>query len=153
MDPQPGIRRSGPPRERTGNHAWGQPPSEPRDVHLAGFTALWASRARGRGRSCSTVGRGALVAGRPIGYYHRKATGRTDVTGAEWSNRAAEFWIHLLCGGSPIINCTNNNEIYSFHPGGANFLYGDGSVHFHPETIDSETLVSLFTRAAGDAIR
>jgi len=91
-------------------------------------------------------------AGRPIEYYRGKRTGRTDVTGAEWSNRAAEFWIHLICGDSPIINCTNNNEIYSFHPTGANFLYGDGSVHFHPETIDSDTFISLFTRAAGDTV-
>ena len=92
-------------------------------------------------------------AGRPIEYYGGKATGRTDVSGDKWADWESEFWIHLICGGSPIINCTNNNEIYSFHPTGANFLYGDGSVHFHPETIDSETLVSLFTRAAGDAVR
>ena len=92
-------------------------------------------------------------AGRPIEYRDGKLTGRTDVEGDEWASRKAPFWIHFVCSDSPIINCTNNNEIYSFHPTGANFLYGDGSVHFHPETIDSETLVSLFTRAAGDAVR
>ena len=91
-------------------------------------------------------------AGRPIGYVEGKATRATNVSGAEWANREAEFWIHLLCGPQ-IINCTNNNEIYSFHPGGANFLYGDGSVHFQPETIDPETFVSLFTRAAQDVVR
>jgi prepilin-type N-terminal cleavage/methylation domain-containing protein/prepilin-type processing-associated H-X9-DG protein len=91
-------------------------------------------------------------AGRPIEYRGGRPTGRTDVTGAEWANRHAEFWVHLLCGPK-IINCTNNNEVYSFHPGGANFLYGDGSVHFHAETIEAETFVSLFTRAAGDVVR
>ncbi len=91
-------------------------------------------------------------AGRPIEYVEGKATGNTNVTGAEWANREAEFWIHLLCG-SRIINCSNNNEIYSFHPGGANFLYGDGSVHFQPETIDPDVFVSLFTRAAQDVVR
>jgi prepilin-type N-terminal cleavage/methylation domain-containing protein/prepilin-type processing-associated H-X9-DG protein len=90
-------------------------------------------------------------ASRPIEYVEGKATGRTNVTGAEWANREAEFWIHLLCGPR-IINCSNNNEIYSFHPGGANFLYGDASVHFQPETIDPETFVSLFTRAAQDLV-
>jgi len=91
-------------------------------------------------------------AGRPIEYFGAKRTGRTDVTGAAWASRRAEFWIHFLCDDSPIINCTNNNEIYSFHPTGANFLYGDASVHFHPETIDTDTFVSLFTRAAKDPI-
>ena len=91
-------------------------------------------------------------ASRPIEYVEGKATGSTNVTGSEWASRHAEFWIHLLCGPR-IINCSNNNEIYSFHPGGANFLYGDGSVHFQPETIDPETFVSLFTRAAKDVVR
>jgi prepilin-type N-terminal cleavage/methylation domain-containing protein/prepilin-type processing-associated H-X9-DG protein len=92
-------------------------------------------------------------AGRPIEYREGRATGRTDVTGARWADRNAEFWVHLLCGGSPIINCSNNNEIYSFHPEGANFLYGDGSVHFHSESLDPDTFVSLFTRAASDVPR
>jgi len=92
-------------------------------------------------------------AGRPLEYEDGRATGRTDVTGSQWANKDAEFWIHVVCDASRMINCTNNNEIYSFHPGGANFLYGDGSVHFQPETIDAETFVSLFTRDAGDIVR
>jgi len=92
-------------------------------------------------------------AGRPIEYQEGKATGRTNVSGSRWADKDAEFWIHSVCHGSQIINCSNSNEIYSFHPGGANFLYGDGSVHFQPETIDPETFVTLFTRAAGDVVR
>ncbi len=92
-------------------------------------------------------------AGRPIEYVEGSATGKTDVSGSEWASRHAEFWVHVVCHGSRMINCTNNNEIYSFHPQGANFLYGDGSVHFQSETIDPETFVSLFTRAARDMVR
>jgi len=92
-------------------------------------------------------------AGRPIEYRHGSTTGGTSVSGSQWANEDAEFWIHTVCGGAQMINCTNNNEIYSFHPGGANFLYGDGSVHFQPETIDPEPFVCLFTRAAGDTAR
>ncbi len=33
-------------------------------------------------------------------------------------------------GGTCMVNCTSNNEIYSFHTGGANALFVDGSVHF-----------------------
>ena len=45
------------------------------------------------------------------------------------------------------------NEIYSFHPDGANFLYGDGGVHFHADSMHPETFVSLFTRAGGDIVK
>ncbi len=95
-------------------------------------------------------------AGRPMKYLENGRRGDPDaspkepMSGAAWADDDAEFWIHHTCNGSQVINCTNNNEIYSFHPGGANFLYGDGSVHFHAENMDVETFVSLFTRAAGD---
>ncbi len=74
------------------------------------------------------------------------------ISGARWADDEAEFWVHSVCGTTQLINCSNANEIYSFHPGGANFLYGDGSVHFHPENIEANTFVSLFTRAAGDIV-
>ncbi len=48
------------------------------------------------------------------------------------------------------INILNSCEIYSFHAGGANYLYGDGSVHFLSETLDPEVFASLFTCAARD---
>lgn len=57
---------------------------------------------------------------------------------------------HGDCGLTTLINCTSYEEIYSFHPGGANFLFGDGSVSFISDTIDPDTFVTLFTRAAGD---
>ncbi|NLS94191.1 MAG: DUF1559 domain-containing protein [Planctomycetaceae bacterium] len=97
--------------------------------------------------------------GRPLKYLQHGRRGDPDaspkepISGAEWASSDAEFWIHEVCNGSQMFNCSNRNEIYSFHPGGANFLYGDGTVHFHSETIDAETFVSLFTRAAGDVPR
>ena len=48
------------------------------------------------------------------------------------------------------MNCRNDNEIYSFHKAGCNFLYGDGSVHFVTEDIAPEIFVARFTREAGD---
>ncbi len=97
--------------------------------------------------------------GRPLKYLENgrrgdpNATPKEPMSGAEWASAEAEFWIHEVCNGSQLFNCSNRNEIYSFHPGGANFLYGDGSVHFHSETIEAETFVSLFTRAGGDVAR
>jgi prepilin-type processing-associated H-X9-DG protein len=52
-----------------------------------------------------------------------------------------------------LINCTNSNECFSFHPGGANFLYGDASVRFHNQRINIDTYFSLFTRAAKDSLK
>jgi prepilin-type processing-associated H-X9-DG protein len=54
------------------------------------------------------------------------------------------------CGMSSVMNCTNWDDVYSFHPGGANFLMGDGSVSYFTESMDPETFVTLFTRAAND---
>lgn len=40
----------------------------------------------------------------------------------------------------------------SSHPGGANFMFCDGSVHFLSETIDMATYRGLSTRAGGEAV-
>jgi prepilin-type N-terminal cleavage/methylation domain-containing protein/prepilin-type processing-associated H-X9-DG protein len=54
------------------------------------------------------------------------------------------------CAITDVMNCDNFSEIYSFHPGGAHFLYGDGSVNFLSEDLSVDAFVSLFTAAADD---
>ncbi|MDR2439698.1 MAG: DUF1559 domain-containing protein [Planctomycetaceae bacterium] len=73
-------------------------------------------------------------------------------SGADWASNRAAFYVHESCGagGTQLFNCTNQNEIYSFHYGGANFCYGDGTVHFLSETIHPEIFISTFTAYAGD---
>ncbi len=93
------------------------------------------------------------VAGRPDSYRGGKQEPGKTISGAKWADDESPFWVHDACNGSQLLNCSNNNEIYSFHPAGANFLYGDGSARFHSETIDAETFVTLFTRTAGDIVR
>jgi prepilin-type processing-associated H-X9-DG protein len=44
----------------------------------------------------------------------------------------------------------SNNELYSFHPGGVNVLFCDGSVHFLKESMDPRIVVYLITRAGGE---
>jgi prepilin-type N-terminal cleavage/methylation domain-containing protein/prepilin-type processing-associated H-X9-DG protein len=45
------------------------------------------------------------------------------------------------------LNCSNNSEIYSFHPAGANVVFADGSVHFLSQSINLCVLAALVTRA------
>ncbi|MDR1483526.1 MAG: DUF1559 domain-containing protein [Planctomycetaceae bacterium] len=71
---------------------------------------------------------------------------------AEWASNESSFDIQEVCGagGMQLMNCTNREEIYSFHVGGANFLFGDGAVRFIKESIHPEQFFSLFTATAGD---
>lgn len=52
--------------------------------------------------------------------------------------------------GDCVINCTNDNEAYSFHSGGAFMLLADGSVRFISEMIAAKTFAALTTRASKD---
>jgi prepilin-type processing-associated H-X9-DG protein len=78
--------------------------------------------------------------------------------GGPWSSSAnpAVVWGASDDGktllGSCALNCSNNQQPYSFHSGGANFLFADGSVHFLKEKLDIRVLVHLATRAAGEVI-
>jgi prepilin-type N-terminal cleavage/methylation domain-containing protein/prepilin-type processing-associated H-X9-DG protein len=92
------------------------------------------------------------VSGRPQKYSSAGMVSGT-VSGSRWADRDLNFHVHEVCNTSEMINCSNNNELFSFHPGGANFLFGDGAVRFHPETINPDIFVSLFTRNAGDLIK
>ena len=46
----------------------------------------------------------------------------------------------------------HTDEMYSEHVGGANILFGDGSVRFVSEFIDSFTWVALSTRDGGEVV-
>ena len=54
--------------------------------------------------------------------------------------------------GRCAINCTNVQEVYSFHPGGANAVFADGTVHFLKAGISLSTLARLVTRAGGEVV-
>ncbi|MBR5710869.1 MAG: DUF1559 domain-containing protein [Thermoguttaceae bacterium] len=91
-------------------------------------------------------------AGRPYWYKEGKYLNKSSITGAKWADVDAFFYSHTLCYGTEMINCENANELYSFHPSGCNFIYADGSVHFHVHNISPETFISLFTYNCGEVI-
>ena len=49
-------------------------------------------------------------------------------------------------------NAGANDELFSFHPGGVNCLFGDGSVRFIKESINIVALRSLVTLKGGEVI-
>jgi prepilin-type N-terminal cleavage/methylation domain-containing protein/prepilin-type processing-associated H-X9-DG protein len=52
----------------------------------------------------------------------------------------------------PYYGTDGTGQIYSFHPGGANALFVDGSVQFIKETIDIRVLGRLVTRSSGEVV-
>jgi prepilin-type processing-associated H-X9-DG protein len=54
--------------------------------------------------------------------------------------------------GPCAINCTNDREVYSFHPDGANAVFADGSVHFLKASINIRIFARLVTRAGGEVL-
>ena len=90
-------------------------------------------------------------AGRPLQYV-RGAVQEDAVTSGGWANPDSYMVYGLSeeCDMTTLMNCSNWDEIYAFHPGGSCFLYGDGSARFHTDTLDLELFITLFTRAGGD---
>ena len=69
-----------------------------------------------------------------------------------WGDPTNVIAVEALCRGPAVINCNNADEIFSFHPGGANFLMGDGSVRFVSQDISPQSFTALFTRMGGEVV-
>ncbi|WP_020468498.1 DUF1559 family PulG-like putative transporter [Zavarzinella formosa] len=53
--------------------------------------------------------------------------------------------------GTCAMNCNNlQGDIYSFHTGGANIAFADGSVRFVKQTVDIVTMAAMVTKAGGE---
>jgi prepilin-type N-terminal cleavage/methylation domain-containing protein/prepilin-type processing-associated H-X9-DG protein len=93
-----------------------------------------------------------------------------------WCRPASDFSIDgssmdgsVIPGPCPL-NCTNGEDIgpqsfpypyygsegsaeaFGFHPGGCNFLFGDGSVKFLKETVSMRVFTSLITRGGSEIV-
>jgi prepilin-type processing-associated H-X9-DG protein len=100
----------------------------------------------------------AEQAGRPKLFRQGKEVPGRTVAGGPWASQPnlLNVWGSTPDGitipGPCSINCTNYTNIYSFHPGGANSLFVDGSVHFLNANLDVRILGRLITRAGGEVI-
>ena len=91
-------------------------------------------------------------AGRPQRWeQERRTESQEPVEGGAWGDPETILEINGL-PNNPLclLQCDNYNEIYSFHAGGANFLFADGHVDFIDKLIDSKLLVSLISPNSGD---
>lgn len=94
------------------------------------------------------------IAGRPNLYLKRKRQDiQTNQPGwAAWSSPQALQLRGYLADGTGegafecIVNCANQQGLFSFHPGGVNNLAGDGGVRFLSETTDIDVVFALHTR-------
>ena len=107
-----------------------------------------------------------LILGEDAGRRQRWEMGRLVTSeidtndNANWANPAGNIslkgynpstWPGTVPGPCAI-NCTNEQQVYGFHPGGANALCVDGSVHVLRDNLDINVLVGLITRHLGEVI-
>lgn len=70
------------------------------------------------------------------------------------NNKNGGFGVNS-CGGAndwSIHDCGPNNEIFSWHPGGANVCFADGSVKFVKDSTNKAIVRALVTRNGGEVI-
>jgi prepilin-type N-terminal cleavage/methylation domain-containing protein/prepilin-type processing-associated H-X9-DG protein len=81
------------------------------------------------------------------------------ITRGPWANPDARLQIGGFDPSNPSsatgpcpMNCSNDKEVYSFHNGGANIVFADGSVRFVSKTLHLDVMYALFTRERGDPV-
>ncbi len=121
----------------------------------------------------------AESAGRPVLYRKNARVGNLPgnrVNGGGWVRPGTDFSVDgssydgLSIPGPCALNCTNGDdfgstpfphpyygsegsgEAYAFHPGGANFAFGDGSVRLLSQTIGIRDFARLVTRDGGESV-
>jgi prepilin-type N-terminal cleavage/methylation domain-containing protein len=96
--------------------------------------------------------------GRPDRWQAGKMTAATAQNDGGWADRDNEYITHGFTADGKMnpgpchTNCTNNNEVYSFHVGGANHAMADGSVRFIKASMDIRLFVKLITRSGDDVV-
>jgi prepilin-type N-terminal cleavage/methylation domain-containing protein/prepilin-type processing-associated H-X9-DG protein len=98
------------------------------------------------------------AAGRPQLYRSKSLrVGTSRAAGASMLDRDNEFIMHGFNStgtanpGPCPMNCTNGDELYSFHPGGINVAMGDGSVRYLSQVMPLRLVAALISREGKDS--
>ncbi|HJZ55271.1 MAG TPA: DUF1559 domain-containing protein, partial [Gemmataceae bacterium] len=99
----------------------------------------------------------AECAGRPQLWQGGREVPNTRLTGGPWASRGLLWGRGSTPDGTAFfgpcaVNCTNDREVYSFHAGGANVVFADGSVRLLRADIDIRAFAALATRAGGEVV-
>jgi prepilin-type N-terminal cleavage/methylation domain-containing protein/prepilin-type processing-associated H-X9-DG protein len=99
-------------------------------------------------------------AGRPVWYIRGRVAPSTLIPpGAGWADDEQDFFLHGAQGdalasppGPCAVNCHNDGEIYSFHPGAANALFADGHVRLLSASTDIRVVARLITPRSQEVV-
>lgn len=103
------------------------------------------------------------MSGRPYWYLPNKRQSTSTTNNPRtygfgfWAHNNAHNILTFLTDGSAAgtacaVNCSNQFGVYSFHTGGANVAFADGSVRFLSESVMPKILAALITRAGGEVV-
>lgn len=67
--------------------------------------------------------------------------------GAHWASDGSSTSVRRFCKETQLANCENIQGIYSFHPNGCNYAYGDAAVRFVEVSISPRVWIAMFTMA------
>ena len=88
----------------------------------------------------------AEISGRPQHWENGRNLGTDDLRSSGWADPTNQF----RASASRPINETNEENIFSFHSGGANLLFADGSVHFVDEGSSPSVMVDIISHRGGE---
>jgi prepilin-type N-terminal cleavage/methylation domain-containing protein/prepilin-type processing-associated H-X9-DG protein len=97
-------------------------------------------------------------AGRPRQWLVGHAGPDQAIYGGPWTGKLCLIYVTGSTAdgvdrpGLCAINCTNEHQVYSFHPAGANAVFADGAVHFLNAGTALRVLARLVTRAGGEVV-
>lgn len=99
-------------------------------------------------------------AGRPDLFQAGRLIAPSGAFNGAWADPQSDIrvagWLPDGTGGEGAgpcaMNCTNDNEIYSFHSGGANCAFADGSVRFLTQSTPNWAIAAFTTKAGGEAV-
>ena len=96
-------------------------------------------------------GRGVWIHGRP--HYNQAAVAINSLDGYNAPNSVSPDGSNMpVTNRGPGKGTAGTWGISSSHPGGANTLFVDCSVHFLRDALSAETLTALITRDGGDTV-
>ncbi len=136
------------------------PPADPTFLGVLGHTKPGYDGSRNVAQitdGCSNTLLLAEDAGRNQHWVMGRIQGKLSESGA-WANPSSAIAIWglnpatLSHPGPCAVNCSNDQNVYSFHPGGANVLFADGSSRLLKASVDINVLVALTTRNGGEVL-